>query len=236
METQTLGTARIYTRILAWLVPLVLFLTGLRLTLTPPYVQLSYRVPGFPADSYGFTREDRLRWAGKSLDYLLNDEHIGFLGELEFRDGEPVFNQRELRHMQDVKRLTQAALLLWSVTLAGAAALVLILWRMGYAGQVWISLHRGARLTLIIMAVLVVLLVTSFSAIFVGFHRVFFEGNTWLFPYSDTLIRLFPERFWQQVFAFLSLVTAGLAAGAYAVSTWRLGKVGVGPVGPADQA
>lgn len=34
---------------------------------------------------------------------------------------------------------------------------------------------------------------------FTTFHRIFFEGDTWTFPLSDTLIRLFPMRFWIDV-------------------------------------
>jgi uncharacterized membrane protein len=49
----------------------------------------------------------------------------------------------------------------------------------------------------------------------VAFHNVFFEPGTWKFLFSDTLIRLFPQRFWQDLFLIvggLSLV-GGLALG-----------------------
>ena len=38
--------------------------------------------------------------------------------------------------------------------------------------------------------------------------RLLFKAGTWTFLYSDTLIRLFPERFWQDTF----LVVGGLSA------------------------
>ena len=47
-------------------------------------------------------------------------------------------------------------------------------------------------------------LLVTFSTVFVSFHRIFFEGATWLFLYTDTLIRLFPERFWQDAFIILA--------------------------------
>ena len=46
---------------------------------------------------------------------------------------------------------------------------------------------------------------------FAGFHALFFEGDSWLFLYSDTLIRLFPLRFWQD--AFLSVAVIALGGG-----------------------
>jgi integral membrane protein (TIGR01906 family) len=39
----------------------------------------------------------------------------------------------------------------------------------------------------------------SWGEFFTTFHRLFFEGETWIFPYTDTLIRLFPIRFWMDV-------------------------------------
>jgi integral membrane protein (TIGR01906 family) len=52
-----------------------------------------------------------------------------------------------------------------------------------------------------------------FWAFFSGFHGLFFEGDSWLFAYTDTLIRLFPIRFWQDTFLFAAgiAVAGGLA-------------------------
>jgi len=47
----------------------------------------------------------------------------------------------------------------------------------------------------------------AFGVLFVGFHRIFFEGSTWIFPYSDTFIRLYPERFWRDTFVYVVFMT-----------------------------
>ena len=47
----------------------------------------------------------------------------------------------------------------------------------------------------------------SFNALFTAFHRLFFQGNTWLFLYSDTLIRLFPIPFWRDAFILVGFFT-----------------------------
>jgi integral membrane protein (TIGR01906 family) len=56
-----------------------------------------------------------------------------------------------------------------------------------------------------------------FWKFFEGFHAIFFEGDSWLFLFSDTLIRLFPIRFWQDAFLFAALIAVagglGLALG-----------------------
>jgi integral membrane protein (TIGR01906 family) len=200
----------------ALLTPLVLLGFALRLLLTPLFLQVEYRMPGFPADEYGFTREDRLRWAPFALDYLTNREDISYLADLRFDNGTPLYNERELSHMADVKRVTQGALNVFYLALAGLA--LLGLW--SKRPQQWQAFRQGLKrgggimvgLAGIVAAVVVVgmfLLPNLFWAFFEGFHSLFFEGDSWLFQYSDTLIRLFPIRFWQDTFLFAALIAVG---------------------------
>src|SRR3989304_7516748 len=113
--------------LLPWLVtvliPLALIGLGLRALLTPIFLQIEYNMPYFPPDEYGFTKEDRLKWAPYALDYLVNSADISYLGDLKFDDGTPLFNERELSHMDDVKRVTTGAL---NVFYAAFAALILL--------------------------------------------------------------------------------------------------------------
>lgn len=213
---------RVLRGLLLALLPIVLFLTALRLNMSAPYVRLAYEVPGFPEDSYGFSRSERVRLATHALAYLTNDAGIEFLGDQTLEDGRPLYNARELRHMQDVKGLAEVLLQVWLVASLLAVASGLILWFMGWRQDLAASLAVGGRFTLLAMVVLAVVSLLSFSFLFVGFHRIFFSGDTWLFRYSDTLIRLFPTRFWQQVFAFLMLATAGPAA----LLWWLGGRLG----------
>ena len=48
-----------------------------------------------------------------------------------------------------------------------------------------------------------------FYSFFAGFHAIFFEGDSWLFLFSDTLLRLFPIRFWQDAFLFAAVIALG---------------------------
>jgi integral membrane protein (TIGR01906 family) len=68
---------------------------------------------------------------------------------------------------------------------------------------------------MILLGLLLFLVLLSFRFIFVAFHNIFFASGTWTFNYSDTLIRLFPERFWFDVFIAVGGVTllGGLALG-----------------------
>jgi integral membrane protein (TIGR01906 family) len=205
---------------LSWLVtilvPVALILTGVRLLLTPAFVELEYRTPFFPADPYGFTREDRLYWSKIALDYLLNDEGISFLGDLRFPDGSPVYNQRELGHMVDVKQVVKAALWVWYASLAGLVALGAWAWAGGWLDAYRMGIGRGGWLTVFLVGAIILFVLIGFGVFFVFFHEVFFNPGTWIFEFSDTLIRLFPERFWRDAFlAIGALAAAGGLALAY---------------------
>jgi integral membrane protein (TIGR01906 family) len=206
--------------ILSWhvalLVPLALIGLGLRVLLTPLFLQIEYNMPYFPPDEYGFTKEDRLRWAPYALDYLVNSEDISYLGDLKFDDGTPLYNERELSHMEDVKRVTQGALNVWYISLALLMMLGIWSWRGDWTREYRLGLMRGGWL-MVWLAVGIGLIVVVGIAVnpnvfwnfFVGFHRLFFEGDSWLFLYSDTLIRLFPIRFWQDAFLLAAVIAVG---------------------------
>jgi integral membrane protein (TIGR01906 family) len=202
--------------------PLVLLGLALRLLLSPLFLQVEYRMPGFPADTYGFTRADRLRWAPYGVNYLTNRADISYLADLHFDDGTPLFNERELSHMDDVKIVTRGAL---NVFYGALAALALLgLWsrrpqqwqayRQGLKRGGWIMVGLAGAVGVVVL-VGMFLIPDLFWAFFSGFHALFFEGDSWLFLYSDTLIRLFPMRFWQDTFLFAAgiAVLGGLGLG-----------------------
>lgn len=201
--------------ILTICIPLVLILTAIRLLLTPVFVSLEYRVPGFPADPYGFSQQERIGYARLALEYLLNTEGINFLGDQTFPDGFPLYNERELSHMVDVKNLVQVALRVWLALLALVALLAVWAKRSGWWKGYLQALVRGGWLTVGLVVAILVLVAVSFNGLFTAFHALFFEGDSWLFLYSDTLIRLFPLRFWQDCFIGIGVfsLAGGLALG-----------------------
>lgn len=202
--------------LVALLVPLALIGLGLRVLLSPLFLRFEYNMPYFPPDEYGFTKEDRLKWAPYALDYLVNNEGISYLADLEFDDGTPLYNERELSHMDDVKRVTQGALRVWYVSLALLALLGVWAWFGGWWQAYRLGLMRGGWLMVglavsvgLIVVIGIVLNPNVFWNFFSGFHRIFFEGDSWLFLYSDTLIRLFPLRFWQDAFLLAAVIALG---------------------------
>ncbi len=121
--------------------------------------------------------------------------------------------------MEDVRRLTQAALKLWAAAcVIAAAAGIWIANEIGLASLA-AALRTGARATFILMIGLGLLVALGFPLFFLGFHRLFFQGDTWLFLYSDTLIRLFPLRFWRDASIGFAAFTLGSSGALYLALT-----------------
>lgn len=208
------------------LTPVLLVLGVVRLLISPAYLVFEYNTPGFPEDMYGFTKEDRLYWARFAVDYLVNDAGIDYLGDLRFPPGQQappescrfmddctrLYNDRELKHMLDVKLVVQAAMRVWVAALILLGLLAAGAWRWKWWDSFRLALSRGGWLTVILLGSIILFVLLAFGVIFVAFHNVFFESGTWVFFYSDTLIRLFPERFWRDTFIAVGVLAGGAGA------------------------
>ncbi|MFN8418770.1 MAG: TIGR01906 family membrane protein [Anaerolineae bacterium] len=204
---------RLLHLLLIVLIPTLLILGAIRVLMTDTYLQIEYNKPDFPADPYGFTLEDRLKLAPLAMQYLLNGAGIDYLGDQTFADGRPLYTDRELSHMVDVKHVIQLAMAGLLIGVLMFAAITALAWR-DHAGRVaWrLGMAQGAGLLLILLVALVVYLLLDWDRFFDSFHNLFFSQGTWTFEFSDTLIRLFPIRFWQD-----AAITAGALAGTGAI-------------------
>jgi integral membrane protein (TIGR01906 family) len=206
MSTGERITRTAITWIVTVLVPMALMLSSIRLIINQTYLQVEYHMPNFPADPYGLTLQDRLKWAPYAVDYLVNDAGINYLGDLKFPDGTPMYNERELSHMVDVKKLVQLSFKVWDVSLGLLVGLGLAAWGAKWSLEYRRGLSYGGWLTVGILVLILAGVFINFDELFTEFHRLFFTGNSWLFYFSDTLIRLFPMRFWQDAFILFGVI------------------------------
>ncbi|MCA0453079.1 MAG: TIGR01906 family membrane protein [Chloroflexi bacterium] len=175
--------------------PFLLVMIFVRLIMSPLFLQFEYNRPGFPEDFYGLTTQERLEYAPFAVQYLLNGDDITYLGDLRFPDGSEMYNARELHHMRDVKIVTHYAFAAAVIVGILVTISTVVLWR--YSRRtLYAALLTASRLTIGIIAAIVIISVVSWDTFFTTFHTLFFAGGTWQFAYSDTLIRLFPEQFW----------------------------------------
>jgi integral membrane protein (TIGR01906 family) len=109
--------------------------------------------------------------------------------------------------MLDVKKVVIGATHVLEIAAVILVVFLIWAWRGKWMRDYIKGLQRGGILTLGLLGLIVLLAVAAFNSIFVIFHEIFFKAGTWTFLFSDTLIRLFPERFWQDTF----LMVGGLS-------------------------
>ncbi len=205
---------RLVQALVAVALPLALILGNVFLVASDWFIRHEYNKASFPADSYvpsgGYElpREEREALAKLGLASVLEPDGIRLLEEARFQEtGEPAFNEREIRHMRDVNVLIQKVRwVLWgavAVVAVGAAILLLMQEGRALARTLW----RSSTVSLGLFLLVGLLIAVGFNVFFTGFHRIFFEGNTWRFYYTDTLIRIYPTRFWFDVSLYLAGMT-----------------------------
>ncbi len=180
--------------------PLFIMMTMIRLLFTPLSLDIEYKLPNFPPDEYGFTTADRLHWGKISLQYLMQNKDITFLTQQKLPDGQPLYNERELGHMVDVQKLLQLMIKVWIGMGIYLLLVSILVWRLKWLDSFLMALSTGGWITVGLIGLILVGIFAGFSAFFTDFHELFFTGNTWLFYYSDSLIRLFPLKLWQDGF------------------------------------
>lgn len=213
-------------------VPLLLVLGSVRLAMTPQFLSFEYHRTDMHEDPYGFTLEDRLQWGPMGIEYLVTDADISLLGDMRFENGAPMFSARELQHMVDVKVVTRAAFFVLAAALVVVPLSALYLWRSGHKYQLREALLRGAIFTLGGIIAIVFGAVVAWDMFFSLFHRLFFADGTWIFYTSDTLIRLYPEKFWFDTALIIGVAVIGGALVIAGLTWWswrrdaRLDKTG----------
>ncbi|MBC8099255.1 MAG: DUF1461 domain-containing protein, partial [Armatimonadetes bacterium] len=98
------------------------------------------------------------------------------------------------------------AVLLWGSL--GALLVIALLWTRDRSALAT-ALLRGGLLTVGGVVVIVLGVIIAWDSFFTTFHQLFFQDGTWIFYYSDTLIRLFPEQFWFDAALLIGGLTVG---------------------------
>jgi len=153
----------------------------------------------------------RTEYSNIALNYLLNDADINFLANQHFTDGTPLFNSRELSHMVDVKNVVKPSLTIGYLACGLFVLIGIVLYLSKSIPLLIKGIRLGAWVLLGLIASIGIFALVSFWNFFAAFHSLFFQGESWIFSYSDTLIRLFPLRFWQDAFILEGIIVVGLS-------------------------
>jgi integral membrane protein (TIGR01906 family) len=221
-----MGFARMLATLLFVIaLPVALVTTNVRLLLNAPPVY-NYAFDRYNAvDTTGLSRADLDATAAALRRYFNNGEPTFY--QTVTQDGlpAPVFNARETRHMEDVKRIVVVLDRLQEATVVYVLVYVVafFVWaREGnvrqLAAQSLIALGLGA----LCVGGIAVFAAFGFDAAWTRFHEVLFRNSDWeLNPATDHLIQMFPEPFWRDMTVLLGALCAlealliGAAAAVY---------------------
>lgn len=198
--------SRILRALLILLIPVILILGSAQLLATDAYLAFEYGKAGFPPDPYGFSPGQRFELASTNIHYVrahLPDDTLS----RQTLDGAFVYNPREVSHMADVQSVFQGILGVWQVAFFLFVLLAFILWQYGGRTAFVSVIRLGGLLTSGIILAIALLAVFAWQTWFNLFHRFLFVPGSWLFSYSDTLIRLFPVKFWLDATLTISLLS-----------------------------
>ena len=163
-----------------------------------------------PREPYGLTQAQRLALARVSLDAIVpfgGGDRV--LREARLPSGEPAFDPKERHHLGSVRDYIAGLYLIHVLGIVAIAVLLAVRRTRRIACD---GLLVGGILTLGIAAFVGIYLAVSPVSFLGGFHRFFFSGDSWRFAETETLRRVFPDRFWTDTAVAIGALVALQAA------------------------
>ena len=212
-------------------IPIFLVLTNVRIAATEERV-MTYGMSSYNVAAVtGVEQAELNRAAHEIVQYFTSGDPNSLLDiRVKSGNGEPapLYSEREIIHMRDVKQLFQFVFRVHEVAFAYIVTYLagVYLWSREQ------SLRRLARqaitagiATVGVLGVAAIAMLIGFDQLFYAFHVFSFSNDFWqLDPATDRLVQMFPIGFWFDVSiaaGVLTIVEGGLVAlGGYAYLEW----------------
>ncbi len=181
------------TALVVILSPLVFFGIPTRIAFNEWFIDWEYSKANFPKDRYGLPDDYRKYLAKLGLKAVLSDEGMEEFKRARLPDGRPAFNRREIKHMEDVKNFLSRFFPLVYLSVAVSALALIYLRDLRLVGK---ALIAASLFSLLLTTASAVFSLTNYDLAFELFHNYVFDPYSWKFKYTDTLLRIYPMKFW----------------------------------------
>ena len=177
----------------------------------------------------GIEREELSRIGGEIRDYFNDDTELIDIDAVIYGELVPLFTEREIIHMKDVKGLIRGVYTFQWITLgyllAAVGAYAWLRRKEAIGGVVRVGFWGGVS-TLLIIGVLGIGSLVGFESLFLAFHQLSFANDFWrLNPRIHNLIAMFPEPFFRDATLFVALMAIGQALLLVSVGIgWRVSR------------
>lgn len=181
---------------------------------------------------FGFDRHNVARTTGLAesqlsevateiRDYFNSDEELLDVRVTIEGDSTPLFNDREIIHMRDVKELlhavyrVQEGTFLYLFTFSTVGFLIL---GSEFAGSMRKLFFAGTVFVYVAMGAIGLGSLVGFNLLFRWFHEISFTNDFWILdPSTSFLVRLFPQGFWLESTLLIGMATLVESAGIVAL-------------------
>jgi integral membrane protein (TIGR01906 family) len=212
--------------------PIFVVLTALLITSKPWITSLIYNIPYFPDDPFGFSVLERTHYAKLISAYLSGNVDYNVLSELHFQINitaqnssdltslgyKKLFGERELKHLIEVRTILSACFLGWYAILLILISGFIVSWRYAEVAIYFNAIERGSKISALILSIIILASIWFFMFIFDGLHELLFSNRSWIFPPTDTLIRLFPEEYWEYIFGMLTVLSLFISLSLFTIT------------------
>lgn len=153
------------------------------------------------AQTIGISDSELDTATGVLLDYIV--DHRDDL-DYKLESGEPMFNQREIDHMVDVKNLYLGAKSIFILSIIVFLAITLYFLIKLKFNEFLFTFKQSFRSSFMIFGLVLGLIgiyaLVDFSGFWTNFHHLFFRNDLWLLnPATDRLIQMVPLPFFTQL-------------------------------------
>ncbi|MBD3156101.1 MAG: TIGR01906 family membrane protein [Candidatus Aenigmarchaeota archaeon] len=170
--------------------PLILISMNVKILLNPSYLEWEYSKEKFP-ESELLIDIERLELSKDVLSYIKGESNDSILRDTR------LFNEREISHLSDVRILVGETDYLGLFSFLILILSIFFLISRGVEKYQIVSyLFNAAVTTLIFVSLFSIVSTIDFNFLFIGFHKIFFPQGNWSFHSQDTLIQLYPAKFW----------------------------------------
>ncbi len=173
--------------------PIIFIGVPTRVAFNEWFIEWEYSKEDFPKDRWGLPDEYRKKLAKIGLRAVLSDEGMEEFKRARLPDGRRAFNVREIRHMEDVKRVLDVFFPLVYASLVLTALIFLLVRDAGFIGKTLIAsslFSTGLALFALLFSLI------DYDKAFELFHIILFDPYSWRFRSTDTLLRIYPMKFW----------------------------------------
>ncbi len=176
--------------ILILVTPLWIIGISTRIVFNPWFIDFEYSKEDFPKDRWGLDDGYRKFLAKLGLEAVLSKEGLEKFAKAKLPSGKKAFRKKEIDHMKDVNRflkfffpVSYTSFLVWLV------GLFLLKKKSSYLifSGIW---------TVVFIVSSGFLVVSFYDKAFAFFHDTVFGEFTWRFRDDDTLLRIYPMKFW----------------------------------------